>query len=1376
MTLSLTRRFRRWFRVFDAVVILAMTFQPVAPAVIFSQEAPAAEEKSVVETPKDTEEVKPEEEAKQEVKAPEAPVTEESEVAAAVEPTVSVPEVAVKTETLETVTDPTDGQSAVSVEDGADMPTEPTVEAAGAAFDERAPEWKKNDDGSRTIRVVVGEEYAYPDSDLSIRFTKIDADKNAGNPREITVKSLKLSGRLADSLRSVSDDAYEITSSMEDGTFEYALSMPIGKGIDEGSLSAAYADDEHALEDERIKEVDDEDLTFDDDRGIATVSGMDHFTVWFLRHDPDPVKVNICHATGSETNPFTKNEVSINSVSKCRDAAGHDDHGGDIIPPYSYGSCSFRGQNWDTDGRAIWNNGCKRPLGSATLFVRKEVVNDDGGTLVARDFGLRVLDARGNDVTGSPVAGSESGIAFALPAGSYWIGERSVTGYVLKGFEGDCGVDGSVTLVAGESRSCTVVNDDIAPRLTVVKHVINDNDGTLSAGNFTMTVSGTGVSEPFFAGSETGTTVTLRPGSYEVGEIGDAGYSMTATESCSGTIALGEHRTCTLTNDDKAPVNIVAWKVVCDNESDLPNRDGGADISATTATDYVASHPSCRLVSGWGFEWGNEWVSNPGDDFVGPAGNGWLTFGPTGEDGSASVAIEDFSERGIWLREILQEGYLPFTYTLNGNTNANDVSAEFFCDTDVENYDNQEWIPNPVRGATYHCVAWNVGLGSIHGRKWEDLDGNGTMDEVENLLGGWTVFLDKDGDGDLDKGEESTETASEGDHFGWYRFGNLLPGTYSVCEVPREGWVQSYPGTVSEPACHSVTVPDSGNRESAGNSVDGSAYDFGNGRLGTLSIEKFNDATSPKKPGETVKYTLRISASEGRVLGVSVTDLPPSVAAYVDGSWSAESSEGSSHIGALALDHEYHSPGVWALGDMLPGEVITLSYDALVADGTDAGQYPDLAYAQGVGRSGNLYAMAGIGGNIDDSRYVGTAIAVADTDTADPAKVTTDHHEKEQKVVKGRVLGATLPETGSPSFILVLALLLVGIGGATLAIGGSVRSGKLRAYLRRTVRRWAIVPVVVLTGASWAWGTVDAGSIPDLYIRAESPESAANGSFLMDYVTLDTDKQGGIDVSCQVKKPGASGFATFQTAVIDNEQGGNSGQCEVGPSELADDGTYVFRVKAESGSEEALSAEYSVAYDSTLPGRPKSIDKSYVSSCINRVKLRTADDGQTTRVEVYRSTSEDFMADASTLVHTAVVGPNATYEYDDARPSAICGNRTYYAVRAFDDAGNASPVREEDMTETNKTTAYEDVTTEGSVTLKPGAGTTVSEGTGSGETTVTGEVAGEQSGSGEGTVEGAETTAGGFPRWGWILVALAAYAGYRWYALRKERKARMPKI
>lgn len=70
------------------------------------------------------------------------------------------------------------------------------------------------------------------------------------------------------------------------------------------------------------------------------------------------IQVDICHATGSGSNPYIQNHVSINSTADCANANGHDSHINDIIPIFTFDGCTYPGKNWTVQNQAIWNNSC----------------------------------------------------------------------------------------------------------------------------------------------------------------------------------------------------------------------------------------------------------------------------------------------------------------------------------------------------------------------------------------------------------------------------------------------------------------------------------------------------------------------------------------------------------------------------------------------------------------------------------------------------------------------------------------------------------------------------------------------------------------------------------------------------------------------------------------------------------------------------------------------------------------------------------------------------------------------------------------------------------------------------------------------------------
>jgi len=149
---------------------------------------------------------------------------------------------------------------------------------------------------------------------------------------------------------------------------------------------------------------------------------------------------------------------------------------------------------------------------------------------------------------------------------------------------------------------------------------------------------------------------------------------------------------------------VIATKVMCDSEEYLPNMAGGADITSSTATDFVAANSDhCWLEDGYDFQWAPNGTSDPEDNGTTPLESPWTTFGPTNESGVTSVEVPVASVAGvIQVREVLKEGDVPFT------GNSDDVSAELYCASDVAGYDNWEWIGSPSIGSIYYCVAFNA--------------------------------------------------------------------------------------------------------------------------------------------------------------------------------------------------------------------------------------------------------------------------------------------------------------------------------------------------------------------------------------------------------------------------------------------------------------------------------------------------------------------------------------------------------------------------------------------------------------------------------------------------------------------------------------------
>ena len=274
---------------------------------------------------------------------------------------------------------------------------------------------------------------------------------------------------------------------------------------------------------------------------------------------------------------------------------------------------------------------------SPQLNVTKIVINDNGGSAVPFNFTMIV---NGTNVNPSSFPGNSFGTIVTLDAGTYNVTEIGLAGYSAI-FSADC----SGTINDNETKTCIVTNDDIQPRLTVIKNVINDNGGTAVPSDFTISVTGTDVSPSSFSGSSSGTLVTLDAGSYNVTETGPSGYTGSFSADCSGTISLGESKTCTITNDDVAQqtetlsaekdsflrnnkanrnegINeILVVKsnyrpVIAFNQTEIENTIGGLDLQSATLRLYVEDN-----ANNWGTSGRTIDIHNVTDSWV--EGNGW---------------------------------------------------------------------------------------------------------------------------------------------------------------------------------------------------------------------------------------------------------------------------------------------------------------------------------------------------------------------------------------------------------------------------------------------------------------------------------------------------------------------------------------------------------------------------------------------------------------------------------------------------------------------------------------------------------------------------------------------------------------------------------
>jgi hypothetical protein len=129
---------------------------------------------------------------------------------------------------------------------------------------------------------------------------------------------------------------------------------------------------------------------------------------------------------------------------------------------------------------------------TGTINVVKTVVNDNGSTKVVADFPLFV--------NGSPVT---SGATNAYAPGAYTVTETSDTNLYARTFSGDCDVNGHITLATGQSKICTITNNDVPPAFTGGNSSSGGSSGNLTPPLISVIKVPTPLSLPNGAGSVT---------------------------------------------------------------------------------------------------------------------------------------------------------------------------------------------------------------------------------------------------------------------------------------------------------------------------------------------------------------------------------------------------------------------------------------------------------------------------------------------------------------------------------------------------------------------------------------------------------------------------------------------------------------------------------------------------------------------------------------------------------------------------------------------------------------------------------------------------------------------------------------------------------
>ena len=220
-----------------------------------------------------------------------------------------------------------------------------------------------------------------------------------------------------------------------------------------------------------------------------------------------------------------------------------------------------------------------------SLIVKKQVVNDNGGTKHATDFTFQVNSAAAVTFIqdGTDVLKGKNTVA--ADAGSYTVTEPAVTGYTTT--YDNCT---NVNIAAGGTATCTITNNDQSGSLIVKKLVINDNGGAKHATEFSFSKDG-GAAVAFLQdGADVlkgKNTLTVDAGTYNITEPAVAGYTTTYDNCSSVVVANGGTQTCTITNDDQSGTLIVKKLVINDSGGTKHATDFSFQVNGGAATTFL---------------------------------------------------------------------------------------------------------------------------------------------------------------------------------------------------------------------------------------------------------------------------------------------------------------------------------------------------------------------------------------------------------------------------------------------------------------------------------------------------------------------------------------------------------------------------------------------------------------------------------------------------------------------------------------------------------------------------------------------------------------------------------------------------------------------
>ncbi len=712
------------------------------------------------------------------------------------------------------------------------------------------PLWQTNSDGSATTtnNVVLNQIYTAPqNSKATVTFSKLPDP--AGT---ITIKEVKLTPEEQVSLGALSDTAYDITSTMENGTFEYTLTLPTPKT--EGVEVKASEDGETFVTLGGVTAQED----------TLTITGLNHFTIFLISAD-----TNSATGTGAYTATTgpTLVESAVGQVTTA-DLVLNAPIGFNfkitassvIATVTTNGSCADLGANKPIKLGTTGGGSSVEAVTPTTTQITTHVKAASKGTSgCASTITWSGIEVR--PTAGTPLASGD--ITLTGTIGGATFNPNTFTEVAGAVNNGTSTVGASPASVPADGSTTSTVTVTLKDQFN---NPVSGKSVTLSSSRgATDTISAaSGPSDS--SGIVTFTVKSSTEGTATFTAVGDS-ITITQTATVTFTATTGS---ITIIKDSipDSGVNfnfsgdLGDFSLDDDTDDTLLNQitfsnltPGSYDVVESDFSDWDLTDLSC-----------NESTVNSSPDIDTQTASITLD---AGED--VICTFENTRRARIRVDKVTDPSADPQSFNFNLTGGVSEILSESFSLTDEseifstgfslepgEGYSISEDLPegweltsascsddSPIDnislspGESVTCTFTNTKLGSISGYKFHDWDGDGVWDEEdEDPIEDWTIFLYQDGE----LINETTTDWWEWGDWGLYSFENLLPGTYLVCEnLEDDTWTQTTPWDNSLcPNGDGYEINLSAG-ETATEDDNGTLLYFGNFQYGRISGYKFED-------------------------------------------------------------------------------------------------------------------------------------------------------------------------------------------------------------------------------------------------------------------------------------------------------------------------------------------------------------------------------------------------------------------------------------------------------------------------------------------------------------------------------------------------------